>query len=120
LTPPSTPAVHTLIRVSDRDCDGLLDAGEYAQLTAVYGASAEEAARAFGQLDLDRSGAFDSAELSGDHQFFASRDAAPTATSPSAAFRRNSFREVQAVAAPPAADGPREPENVTKYNKEGR
>ena len=62
----------TLIKVADRDGRGVLDPAEYRQLAAVYGTSAEEAARAFGRLDLDHNGVLDTAELSlGISQFFA-------------------------------------------------
>jgi Ca2+-binding EF-hand superfamily protein len=62
--------------VADRDGNGVLDAGEYTQLTRANGASAEEAARAFGRLDLDHNGVLDTAELAAAiGEFFASRDA---------------------------------------------
>ena len=55
----------------------MLDAGEYTRLAGVYGASAGEAARAFAQLDLDRNGFLDTAELAtAISQFFASPDSA--------------------------------------------
>jgi tellurite resistance protein TerC len=69
-------AAHGLIQVADRDGNGVLDIAEYAQLTRAYGASAKEAARAFGRLDLDRNGFLDLAELAAAlSEFFASRDA---------------------------------------------
>ena len=62
----------TLIQVADTDGNGVLDAGEYTRLAAVYGVDADEAARAFGRLDLDRNGVLDTAELSqAISQFFA-------------------------------------------------
>jgi Ca2+-binding EF-hand superfamily protein len=68
-------AAHGLIQVADRDGNGVLDIAEYAQLTRAYGASAEEAARAFGRLDLDHNGVLDLAELAAAiTEFFASRD----------------------------------------------
>jgi TerC family integral membrane protein len=71
-------AVHTaaltLVRVADRDRNGVLDSAEYADLAAVYGAGTEEAAAAFDRLDLDRNGVLDTAELTvALSQFFASR-----------------------------------------------
>jgi predicted tellurium resistance membrane protein TerC len=69
-------AARTLIQAADRDHNGVLDAGEYAELAAVYGSSSEEATRAFGQLDLDRNGVLDKAELTlAISQFFTSPDA---------------------------------------------
>jgi tellurite resistance protein TerC len=69
-------AAHAIIQVADRDGNGVLDAGEYTQLTRANGASAEEAARAFGRLDLDHNGVLDTAELAAAiGEFFASRDA---------------------------------------------
>ena len=68
-------AAASLIRVADRDGNGVLDAAEYAQLTSAYGASAEEAARAFWRLDTDHNGVLDATELaSAIGEFFASRD----------------------------------------------
>ena len=69
-------AVHTaaltLVRVPDRDRNGALDSGEYADLAAVYGANPDEAA-AFDRLDLDRNGVLDTGELTvAISQFFAS------------------------------------------------
>ena len=65
-------AAITLIQVADRDGNGVLDPGEYRQLAAVYGTSADEAERAFSRLDLNRNGFVDTAELSlGIGQFFA-------------------------------------------------
>ena len=71
-------AVHTaaltLVQVADRDRNGVLDSGEYADLAAVYGADLDEAAAAFDRLDLDRNGVLDTAELTvAISQFFASR-----------------------------------------------
>ena len=68
-------AARTLVQVADQDGNGALDTGEYARLAAVYGARADEAARAFGRLDQDRNGVLDSAELAlAISQFFTSRD----------------------------------------------
>ena len=68
-------AASSLIQVADTDGTGALDAAEYARLAAVYGARADQAERAFGQLDLDRNGVLDAAELTlAISQFFASRD----------------------------------------------
>ena len=68
-------AARTLVQVADQDGNGALDAGEYARLAAVYGARADEAARAFGRLDRDRNGMLDTAELTlAISQFFTSRD----------------------------------------------
>jgi Ca2+-binding EF-hand superfamily protein len=54
----------------------VLDTGEYTRLAGVYGASPEEAARAFAQLDLDGNGVLDTAELTAAiSQFFTSPDA---------------------------------------------
>jgi tellurite resistance protein TerC len=65
----------TLIRVADADGNGVLDAGEYTRLAAVYGARADEAGRAFDRLDQDRNGMLDAAEFTlAISQFFASRD----------------------------------------------
>ena len=70
-------AAHSLIQVADRDRNGVLDAGEYTQLAAVYGASAEQAGRAFIRLDLDHNGFLDTPELTlAITEFFASPDAA--------------------------------------------
>jgi tellurite resistance protein TerC len=69
-------AAHALVRAADRDGNQVLDAAEYAELTAVYGASADEAAHAFARLDLDRNGVLDRAEFTtAIRQFFASPDA---------------------------------------------
>jgi tellurite resistance protein TerC len=69
-------AAHALVRVADRDGNQVLDPREYAELAGVYGASADEAARAFGRIDTDRNGVLDDAELTeAISQFFASRDA---------------------------------------------
>ena len=68
-------AARTLIQVADTDGNGVLDAGEYTRLAAVYGARADEAERAFARLDQDRNGVLDTAELTtAISQFFASRD----------------------------------------------
>ena len=68
-------AARTLIRMADQDGNGVLDAGEYARLAAVYGAQADEAARAFGRLDQDRNGVLDTSEFThAISQFFTSRD----------------------------------------------
>jgi len=68
-------AARTLIQVADQDGNGVLDAGEYARLAAVYGARVDEAERAFGRLDTDHNGVLDAAELTAAiGQFFASRD----------------------------------------------
>jgi tellurite resistance protein TerC len=56
-------AARALVQRADLDGNGVLDAAEYAALTAVYGASADEAARTFRRLDLDRNGVLDSAEI---------------------------------------------------------
>ena len=64
-----------LIEVADADGNGVLDAGEYTRLAAVYGVGAEEAGQAFGRFDRDRNGTLDTAELTAAiSQFFASRD----------------------------------------------
>ncbi|HEY0718307.1 MAG TPA: TerC/Alx family metal homeostasis membrane protein [Streptosporangiaceae bacterium] len=75
-------AVHTaaltLVQAADRDRNGVLDSGEYADLAAVYGADADKAAAAFDRLDLDRNGVLDTAELTvAISQFFASRPVLP-------------------------------------------
>jgi tellurite resistance protein TerC len=75
-------AVHTvaltLVQAADRDRNGVLDSGEYADLAAVYGADAVKAAAAFDRLDLDRNGVLDTAELTvAISQFFASRPVLP-------------------------------------------
>ena len=68
-------AARTLIQVADQDGNGVLDAGEYARLAAVYGARVDEAEQAFGRLDTDHNGVLDAAELTAAiGQFFASRD----------------------------------------------
>lgn len=68
-------AASTLIQMADRDGNGVLDPGEYAELAAVYGASAEQAARAFSRLDLDHNGTLDGTEFStAISQFFTSPD----------------------------------------------
>ena len=67
----------SLIQVADRDRNGVLDAGEYTQLAAVYGASAEQAGQAFSRLDLDHNGVLDTQEFAlAITEFFASRDPA--------------------------------------------
>ena len=61
--------------MADADGNGVLDAGEYTRLAAVYGVDADQAARAFGRLDLDRNGVLDTAELSqAISQFFVPED----------------------------------------------
>jgi tellurite resistance protein TerC len=75
-------AVHTaaltLVQAADRDRNGVLDSGEYADLAAVYGADADKAAAAFDRLDLDGNGVLDTAELTvAISQFFASRPVLP-------------------------------------------
>ena len=68
-------AARTLVQVADQDGNGVLDAGEYGRLAAVYGARADQAARAFDRLDQDRNGVLDTAELAeAISQFFTSRD----------------------------------------------
>ena len=68
-------AARSLIQVADIDGNGVLDAGEYTRLAAVYGAHADAAGRAFGRLDQDHNGVLDAAELTlAIRQFFASRD----------------------------------------------
>jgi tellurite resistance protein TerC len=68
-------AADALVQAADRDGNQVLDAAEYAELTTVYGASADEAARAFKRLDTDRNGVLDRAELAAAiRQFFASPD----------------------------------------------
>jgi Ca2+-binding EF-hand superfamily protein len=74
-----TTAARALIRVADIDGNGVLDTQEYAQLAAVYGAGADEAAQAFRQLDTDHNGVLDTAELAAAiGQFLTSRDARST------------------------------------------
>ena len=69
-------AAGTLLQVADQDGNGALDVGEYARLAAVYGARADEAARAFDRLDQDNNQVLDTAELAlAINQFFTSRDA---------------------------------------------
>ena len=69
-------AADSLIQVADRDRNGVLDAGEYVLLAAVFGASTEQAGRAFSRLDLDHNGFLDVAEFTfAISEFFASRDA---------------------------------------------
>jgi Ca2+-binding EF-hand superfamily protein len=53
----------SVIKVADTDGNGVLDAGEYTRLAAVYGVAADRAARIFGRLDLDGNGVLDAAEL---------------------------------------------------------
>ena len=69
-------AASTLLQAADQDGNGVLDAAEYARLASVYGASARQAARAFGRLDLDHNGFLDTSELTlAISQFFASPEA---------------------------------------------
>lgn len=69
-------AARTLLQVADQDGNGAIDAGEYTRLAAVYGARADEAARAFDRLDQDNNQVLDTAELAlAINQFFTSRDA---------------------------------------------
>jgi len=64
----------SLIQVADQDGNGVLDAGEYARLAAVYGARSDEAERAFDRIDQDHNGVLDAVELTlAIRQFFASR-----------------------------------------------
>lgn len=68
-------AASALVQVADQDGNGALDAAEYARLTAVYGARAGDAARAFDRLDQDRNGLVDIAELAeAITEFFTSPD----------------------------------------------
>jgi tellurite resistance protein TerC len=68
-------AARGLLQVADVDGNGVLDTGEYARLAAVYGARADEAARAFDRLDRDHNGVLDVAELTQAlSQFFTSPD----------------------------------------------
>jgi len=68
-------AAGALLQAADQDGNGTLDPGEYARLAAVYGARADEAARAFDWLDRDHDGALDTTELElAISQFFTSRD----------------------------------------------
>ncbi len=70
-------AADGLIRVADQDGNAVLDVGEYVRLAGAYGADPRTAARAFAQLDLDRNGVLDTAELSlAICQFFTSPDPA--------------------------------------------
>lgn len=70
-------AADGLIRVADQDGNAVLDVGEYVRLAGEYGADPGTAARAFTQLDLDRNGVLDTAELSqAIRQFFTSPDPA--------------------------------------------
>ncbi|HEY2577505.1 MAG TPA: hypothetical protein VGI74_14455 [Streptosporangiaceae bacterium] len=65
----------SLLQAADIDGNGVLDSDEYAQLTAAYGASTQQAAQAFHQLDLDHNGVLDVAELTqAIRQFFTSPD----------------------------------------------
>ena len=65
----------SLIQAADHHRKGVLDPPGYARLTAAYGASAGQAARAFARLDLDRNGVLDAAELTAAiTQFFTSPD----------------------------------------------
>lgn len=64
-----------LLQAADTDGNGVLDGGEYARLTAAYGASVQQASHAFHQLDLDHNGVLDVAELTqAIRQFFTSPD----------------------------------------------
>ena len=64
-----------LLQAADQDGNGTLDPGEYARLATVYGAPADEAARAFDHLDRDHNGALDTAELAlAISQFFTNPD----------------------------------------------
>lgn len=68
-------AADALVRAADQDGNGVLDPGEYARLAAVYGARADEAARAFDRLDQDHNGVLDTAELAqAISQFFIGED----------------------------------------------
>jgi tellurite resistance protein TerC len=70
-------AADGLIQVADQDGNAVLDVGEYVRLAGQYGADPGAAARAFAQLDLDRNGVIDTAELSAAiRQFFTSPDPA--------------------------------------------
>src|SRR6185437_67532 len=70
-----TATAQSLIQAADHHRKGVLDPPGYARLTAAYGASAGEAARAFARLDLDRNGVLDAAELTqAIAQFFTSPD----------------------------------------------
>jgi tellurite resistance protein TerC len=70
-------AAQALIQMADQDGNGVLDAGEYSRLAAVYGARTDEAGRAFGRLDQDSNGVLDIDELTlAISQFFSSRDPA--------------------------------------------
>jgi tellurite resistance protein TerC len=70
-----TATARSLIQAADHHRTGVLDPPGYARLTAAYGASAGEAARAFARLDLDRNGVLDPAELTqAITQFFTSPD----------------------------------------------
>ena len=70
-----TSAVRSLIQAADHNGTGALDQAGYARITAAYGASAGQAARAFARLDLDRNGVLDAAELTrAVTQFFTSPD----------------------------------------------
>ena len=64
-----------LLQAADVDGNGVLDSGEYARLTAAYGASIQQATLAFHQLDLDHNGVLDIAELTqAIRQFFTNPD----------------------------------------------
>ena len=70
-----TATARSLIQAADRQRTGVLDPPGYARLTAAYGASAGQAARAFARLDLDGNGVLDAAELTAAiTQFFTSPD----------------------------------------------
>jgi TerC family integral membrane protein len=68
-------AADSLVRVADRDRNGVLDAPEYARLAAAWDASSRQAGIAFARLDLDRNGVLETAELAqAISQFFTSPD----------------------------------------------
>ncbi len=98
-------AAQALVQVADRDGNGVLDAAEYAELTAVYGVGADEAAGAFGRLDLDRNGVLDSLELTAAiSQFFAGPDAW---RGPPSHLRPSRLRPPLGASGPMAGGGPR-------------
>lgn len=64
-----------LLQAADVHGNGMLDSSQYTRLTAAYGASTQQAAQAFRQLDLDHNGLLDIAELTqAIRQFFTSPD----------------------------------------------
>jgi len=70
-----TATARSLIQAADHDRKGVLDPAGYTRLASAYGASARQAADAFAQLDLDRNGVLDAAELAQAFtQFFNSPD----------------------------------------------